>query len=407
MADESVMKITYTISTALVLGSALVSASAAVAEEAGVGSVELIPFPAESPEAGNLFFSGDGSTVVMNQFIAEATKVYVHRDGEWALAHRSLDQLILGPFPAGVSEDGAIFCLSGEDGVTIRDGFTTISLPRSWRTYDDGHPDWNYGSGISAGSISSDSRVVTLAARTHDDHHTDALLWSGGEDLLLLSEGLPQDGISYGAGIVSDDGLVVAFKANYYGPINNVYYLGTDREVWVWSNGQTQQIEHLNPGYEVVMRLADVSGNGEMVVGSAQGLWYEGFRQPLTQPDPDGDGRDLVHGPKLSWTWTAAEGTRQITDPRYAEMTATSVDQDASIVLGYGTLHDGTRDQFLWLRSGQVVRLSELLYTLNISIKADWFSFSDISDDGTKLMGHASVNGIYHAIIVTIPDLTP
>jgi len=115
----------------------------------------------------------------------------------------------------------------------------------------------------------------------------------------------------------------------------------------------------------------------------------------------------LVRGPELSWIWTQASGTQQITSPQFSEMTVVSINHDASIVLGWGELVDGTYDSFLWFRNGKALLLSELFHTLNISIDADSYSFNQISDDGTRLMGHASVNDVRHAIIVTIPDLTP
>ncbi len=117
----------------------------------------------------------------------------------------------------------------------------------------------------------------------------------------------------------------------------------------------------------------------------------------------------LVRGPELSWIWTQASGTQQITSPQFSEMTVVSINHDASIVLGRGKLVDGTYDSFLWFRNGKALLLSELFHTLNITIDADFYAFNEISDDGTKLMGLASVNGetYSHAIIVTIPDLAP
>lgn len=407
MADESVMNISHHISASLVLGSVLVAATPAMAEEVGVSSVELIPFPEDSTSSVNASFSGDGQLRLLYDFGGQDSLIYSYVGGEWVLIRREVISVLPGLTAIDASSDGSRIVLSDFVRVDVVDGPTVITLPREWTYTDqDGRVQRVYGT-VSGGGISGNGEVVTLSGRQTSSNVSDSLIWADGGELINISDGLPRGEISYSAGMPDEVGAVVAFGSTFHGSINNIRSLWSSHgDAWVWEDGAAQRVEHLDPGYDVLMQLRAISGNGEAVIGTAQGIWRApgAFDEPLTMQS-----QGLVRGPELSWIWTQASGTQQITSPQFSEMTVVSINHDASIVLGRGKLVDGTYDSFLWFRNGKALLLSELFHTLNITIDADFYAFNEISDDGTKLMGLASVNGetYSHAIIVTIPDLAP
>lgn len=400
------MNITQYIPASLILGSVLVASTPPVwAEEQGVGSVELIPFPEGTTDIGNLSFSHDGELQMLQLYSNSDSDIYHYQGNQWHLIRRELRTIVPGIAVYGVSEGAKKFVLSDHRRVDVVEGVRVTTLPREWcYTNSDGRERRVYGS-TGGGYISADTSTVTLSGYDYEINESDSLIWNGGEELINISDGLPRGEITYYPGIPSDDGQVIAFGSTFHGSHNNIRHLWSSRgDVWVWDGGDPQMVPKLQPGYDVLMQLEDISGNGEVVIGHAAGLWASlgAFDEPLTDQSSG-----LQHGPTLSWVWTEAEGTREITDSRFSSINLLSIDHDASIALGIGDFHDGGFDHFLWFRDGQILLLNDLLHVLKLEIHADWFGLDQISSDGTKLSGIASVNGRYHAIIVTIPDLTP
>ena len=404
MPDSEGMNITHHISAAFLVGALISVASPVHAGEAGVGSVELIPFPEEVIGGGNLVFSSDGALHLLSSYRNRNQFVHQYRNREWTLIRQDVTA------PAGIrgvaaSPEAYRIVLSNFERVDVVADGVVRTLPRDWEYTDEHGRTRGVDGSVSGGLISADGQVVTMAGQAYDTYKSDSLYWTAESGYLNISDSLPRGEVSYLAGFPSADGSVIAFSSTFAGAHNNIRQLGSsDGDVWVWEDGEVVPVPDVEPGYDVLMRLEDVSGDGNTVIGSARGVWrpFGAFDQPLTDQS-----HGLINGPRLAWIWTRGGGTHQLIDGRFREMSLRSVDHDASTALGYGTLNDGSDVHFLWFRNDQVLLLNDVLNTLNISIDADWYSFNQISDDGTRLMGHASVNDVRHAIIVTIPDLTP
>lgn len=406
MPDSMGMNITHHIPAAFLVGSLISVASPAQAGEAGVGSVELIPFPEDGQISGELIRSYDGRPHLFNHrsSLDDAHLVYQYRNNEWVLIRKDV-RAPSGLRAQSVTPDASRVVLSNYRRIDIIEGEVVMTLPRDW-VYTDQYGRVRGTDGeVEGGNISADGQVVAMAGRARDTGEYDSLIWTGENELINISDGLPRGEISYFAGLPSADGSVVVFPSSFRGTHNNFRqmwsYIG---DVWVWEDSVVVQIPDLDPGYDVLMRLINISGNGDVVVGSADGRWKSlgAPNEPLTDQS-----NGIVIGPKMAWIWTRATGTQEITDPRFSEMSLSSVDYDGSMVIGSGTLVDGGEASFIRFRDGRVLLIDDLLYALNISIEADSYAIRMISHDGTKLIGSALVDGKRHALIVTIPDLTP
>lgn len=408
MADESVMKITYTISAALVLGSFVLTGFTAHAEETRVGSVELIPFPEGSSTFVNAYFSGDGQLRLLNDFGGQDSLIYSYVDGEWTLIRRELRSVVPGLTPFDVSDDGSRTVLSDFVRVDVLDGPTVFTMPREW-TYNEVrngrvNEERVYGY-VWGGSISGDGRVVTMSGRDLDYSIFDSLAWFGGGELINLSADLPHDELMYGAGIPSGDGSVIVFAGSdtTTPPSSNA------KIIWRWEDGQLTEISAPILFDDQQQSIVDMSEDGDTVFGNVEGPARGGVSSrelSVVRPWSGPSG-----GQRIAWVWTESQGSVELIDrSRFLETNIRSVVADGSMALLSARPHgNGVNSQYLWFGEHNFVALNELFHTLNISIDADYYAFNEISDDGTKLMGLASVDGqIYsHAIIVTIPDLTP
>jgi len=164
----------------------------------------------------------------------------------------------------------------------------------------------------------------------------------------------------------------------------------------VYEDGVMMDIPNLDLGFDLTSFVAAGSGNGEAIVGWSYGRWAF---------DPDDGDYTLNEGPGHAWIWTRATGTIEIADPnRFADVRTRDITDDAELVLGSAIGLDEEHHQILWYRTeNQFVIIDELLYRLGITIDADWYSFDQISSDGSKLMGLSQRDGKYSALIVTIP----
>ena len=159
--------------------------------------------------------------------------------------------------------------------------------------------------------------------------------------------------------------------------------------------------------YEVVMRAIAVSGNGQAVIGEAEGLWRRGFEGD--EPIYDGPSYELTRSSQHAWVWTQETRTIEIADrTRFEDIGVRDITHDASAVLGSGYSEDAGVQLFLWYRDdNQFVMIDDLFTKLGIVINADWYSFYRISGDGSKLLGTFRLDGQFSAIIVTIPVRKP
>ncbi len=404
------MNITQYIPASLILGSVLAaSASPVWAEGQGVGSVELIPFPEGSTSFVNAYFSGDGQLRLLHDLGGLDSYIYQYADGEWAVIRRELRAVVPGLTPFDVSADGSRVMLSDFNSrVEVLDGLLVTTMPREWtyRENHQGHSHTRYARGdVSAGKMSGDGRVVTLVGLERDVSSADSLVWFGGEELVNLSADLPRDGMYYGTGMPNDDGSVIVFGWNMGSAPSST----SEQGIWRWQEGELSEINLIDTFEEFRIELIDISADGGRVFGNVVGPARGGISH--TELDEASPWAQPHFGQSIAWIWSEDSGTEELIDrSRFLETSIRSVDAEGSSALIWARPR-GSRylEQYLWLGGNKFIELDELFHSLNISIDADFYGFNEISDDGTKLMGLASVDGqIYsHAIIVTIPDLTP
>ena len=255
--------------------------------------------------------------------------------------------------------------------------------------------------------LSGDGQRVGVTGKPMDENYSDALLWDGESRFINLSWGLDQERRSYPMRGLSFDGTVAVFGAVYLAPLNNIRSFGSERDVWVWEDGELTMVPPIAADYEVVMRAAGISGDGQAVIGSVEGIWRPGFDDD--DRVYDGSSHHLIHSPQQAWIWTQETGTVEIADrARFEEVGVSDITHDASTVLGNGYSPDTGSRQFLWYRDGnQFVMIDDLFAKLGIVIDADSYSFFQISGDGSKLLGVSRLGEERSAIIVTIPVRKP
>ena len=90
---------------------------------------------------------------------------------------------------------------------------------------------------------------------------------------------------------------------------------------------------------------------------------------------------------------------------RFETISVWDITDDASTVLGLGSTADGAESQhFLWYSDdNRFLMIEDIFSKLGIVIDADWYYFSQISGDGSKLMGVLNRDGQSSVVIVTIP----
>lgn len=403
MADCSVMNITPNILKALVLGPVLIATFPVSAGEAVVGLVELIPLPEGASSWVNAYFSDDGRVRLLHTYTQSDSDIYRYTDGEWVLIRRELQTVMPGITPFDVSDDGSRLLLSDYYRTDVIDGPAVYTMPKLW-TYsvengNHSHRELESGS-TRAGEISGDGRVVTLMGQRGDEFKFDSLIWTGGEELVNISDGLPREDYTYNSGIPSQDGSAVVFGGS--GPD------GTHN--WVWAQGSLTEIPMLDPALSTGSEVRSMSADGHAVFGNEFGPNRGGlsYQEPLSENLP---WSQPSRSASTAWVWTREQGTQPILNhDRFLETFILDIDETGSrgLVLARPK-HSNITHQYLWLGGTKFIQVEELLRMLNISIHADSYGFNEISDDGTKLMGLASVDGqtYSHAIIVTIPGLAP
>ncbi len=368
--------------------------------------VELIAFPAASPYAGNLTFTDDGELWLLHQWPAQDSVIYRYQDGQWVLIRREILTPLPGIMPAGISSDGSVMVLTDSDRTEVIDGPAVLTLPRMW-TYtveQNGHAHDEYVFGTIAGrAVSGDGQVVTLMGREPGRYKTDSLVWMGGSELINISDGLPREDASYGAGLPNEDGSVIVFGTGSNDSTN-------ESHVWVWQDGQRTEIPRLDPTSDASHAHRAISADGLMIFGVDDGPARGGLNYwsgPLV--DPDDWWAQPTQSAQTAWVWTAQHGTVPIIDrSRFLETSVVDINADGSVMLGDARgIGSNDWEQFLWFGDNEFVLVDDLLYSLGIFIEADWYGFNAISDDGSKLTGLAYVDGQFSAIIVTIPVRKP
>ena len=394
LADGQCMHISNTLAASFSLGLLACLSGTAAASMDGEPGVEIISLPVEMGSYWGVLFSGDGSTIGAYGDGIESQVVYLHDGMGWKLVRRELDVAPPGTSVNGLSDDGASLLMSGYNDVSIyRDGGATV-LPKRWENAQGANL---YGTAAFRGAISGDGLVIGFGlSPTDNEYGMDALLWDGGRELLNLNIERVSDGADYSVEDLNQDGQVAVGYVIRNGSINDVEHFNVHTP-WVYQNGVLVDIPLLNLGYEQTAYIAGVSGNGEAVIGSSHGVWA-------------GGGTQWIFGENHAWIWTSKTGTVEIEDSSVFEyVNVWDITDDAQIVLGNGRDINGQWDRFLWTHQSGFVMLDDLFahYGIQIDIDpdsdSDRYWFSQISVDGSKLMGGARIDGKGHAIIVTIP----
>lgn len=398
------MNRTNTLSAAFSLGLITALGGVSLAEAGGDPRVRVVEFPEESQQYMWVIFSGDGSTASLTSLPGNDVAVHVDRGDGWTLVHRAVGGGLLGQLLSfGVSHDGSVVGFTDYTNASLLEGVATTTVPRAWIGSDGG---LDIGR-LQGEVLSGDGRHVGVNGTISGEYSSKALVWNGDDQLLNLSSVLPQESIWYRVRDLSNDGSVAVFGSWYYGSLNNIRRFGSDKDVWVWEDGELVMIPQIEADYEVVMRASRISGNGEAVIGTAQGMWYDGFGEDGQLSDEELQ-YDLIRSPDRSWIWTRAAGTVEIANhDRFERVSVWDITDDGVTVLGSAAELDGGFGHFLWTRNDGFVMVDDLFMKLGISIDADYYSFYQLSSDGSKLMGVSNLDGQYSAITVTIPVKNP
>ncbi len=391
------MKNTHNIAAVVSVGLMASLGGGAFAEGGGDPRVEMIEQPTETTEIGNFLFSDDGVVRLFHVYQGPNSDVYRYHDGQWALSRRELQTVVPGITPIGLSSDGSVMVLSDFLRTDVVVGNAVITMPRVWTYTDetDGYSEFVSGS-VTGVRISDDGQVVTLAGRESGRIYTDSLVWFGGSELVNISDGLPrEDGISYGAGIPSADGSMIAFGSTGSGDIEGI---------WVWNDGVRVQVPRLDAGSNGGHELRAISANGQAVFGvdfgpARGGLWYD---ENLTEQNKWTQPR---YHAATSWIWTQQDGIVPIMDSnRFHETSVWDINDDGSIALIEARpLGSNDWGRYLWYGGDDFVLIDDLLGTLGIPGSINGYSFWQISGDGSKLMGAEYHDGRIFAVTVEIP----
>ena len=401
MPDDLVMKITNHIPASLVLGSVLGAASPTRAGEGGTVFAEIIPFPDEASSWANAYFSDDGQLRLLHTYAQNNSDIYQYLDGEWALIRRELWTPVPGITPMSVSADGSVIVLTDFFRTDVLMDDAVMTMPRTWMVpeqHNDHTDDRMVWGRVRGGEISRNGRVVTMSGWETDRHDGDSLVWTGGDDLVNISTPLPREDHSYAAGMPDADGSVIAFEGDT--PSGN--------RIWVWEDGELTEVPSLDDDADQPLHLRAVSADGQAVFGVADGprRGSLGYRDALTE---ETDWDRPTHRASTAWMWTRTTGTVEIIDrSRFLETDLKDIDANGDIALIMARPHGSNLARpYLWLGDDNYLLIADMLKAYGVSIDADSFGFNEISDDGTKLTGLAYIDGRAHALIVTIPDLTP
>lgn len=365
--------------------------------------IRVIEIPQELQYV-NTYFSSDGSTVAIAGESPFAWDIYIHGDEKWKLVSRSVNETVPGPWIFGLSDDGSALLISDDAYTSIyQDGSTTF-MPKLW--YEPGGVS-GQGRAFFSGAISGDGSAVGYSPRPADsDDNKPVLVWRGERHPEVLLADPEENGIDYQIISLNTDGSVALAGAKYSGPHNNIRRIGTMREAWVIDQGEFTMVPPLDLPYQTFMRATEISGNGLAVIGRASGIWRVGFEDDNALYTESS--QDFIYSPQHSWVWTSETGTIEIERPAlYESIGVWDITDDASVVLGAGYTGSGEDVEvrgFLWFRElNRFVNIDDLFTKLGIVIDADSYSFSQISGDGSKLMGSMHRDGQQSAIIVTIP----
>jgi WD40-like Beta Propeller Repeat len=386
------MNISKNFTAALSLGLIATLGRVSLAEGSDDPRVRVVELPANSFDLGSMVFSGDGSTIAFVSDPFVSPEIFINTTDGWRLIYRYAGVGFDYPYVTGLSEDGSVLAFSdGNISLVYQDGLF-VQLPQVW-------PD---GPGIPvlsgrtfAAGVSGDGRVVGVNGRAGGNYNRHAvLIWDGDQQLINLRDEEDDFTQNWESGL-SNDGGVVFGSYERYESLNDIEQTNVSH-AWVHEDGVMMDIPNLDLGFDLTSFVAAGSGNGEAIVGWSYGRWAF---------DPDDGDYTLNEGPNHAWIWTRATGTVEIADPsRFADVRTRDITDDAELVLGSAIGLDEEYHQFLWYRQdNQFVMIDELLYRLGITIDADWYSFDQISSDGSKLMGLSQRDGKYSALIVTIP----
>lgn len=352
-------------------------------EGAGDPRVRVIWPPEEAGPAANFYFSGDASVVVAQSFPGIEIQIHVDRGDGWVLKRRLFEISNIGIWPFGLSLDGGVIGITNFMSTDLEIGQGTMTLPRIWEMASG---QYALIGQVYGASVSGDGQSVAATGRF--DGRVEALFWSESDGLVNLNRERDEPDTGFVPRAMSYDGQVIAGRGERFEPINDTQYAYVNH-AWVYFDGTMMDIPELDFDFEVSNEVVGVSGDGLAVIGLAHGhVTGQGFI---------GD---------YSWIWTLEDGTVEIADPtRFESVSVIDINYDASIVLGSASFIGGElAGQFLWYPEAGFILLDELFERKGISIDAQYPTFREISEDGTKLMGTGSMDNRSVGLIVTLPE---
>jgi hypothetical protein len=374
------MNNTKNLSMALSLGLLAALGGAALAQGVDDPRVRVVEFPNQDDDfTARLAFSDDGSTIVIQQNEFVDQRILVHRDGVWELVldYSQMDRHGV-PEINGISADGSVFAITDATGSFVsRDGIIS-EVPNVW-VDDAGQV--VVGGSVYVRTVSRDGQSLGLTGSGPMYQGSDALVWNDAQGMMNLNIGFTGDEAGHQILAMSGDGSVIAGSSSFYAQMNNIRDFRGFRESWVVSAQGIQIIPNLDPGYDVVSKVRDISNDGLTVIGTSSGYWQN--TQPITNAF---GGVSIELGPVLSWIWTPELGTQQIVGPaRYTQVFALDVSGDGQNIIGYG-YGPQVSEQFLWTREGGFIPIWEFLDERGIENEL-YFHAESFSDDGSLLMG--------------------
>ncbi len=370
------MKITNTISAALVLGSLLVAASSVWAGEDAL--VWVVDFPADD----HLFiedveYAASGESVAIVAY-SQADKythalLYRFRDGLWETLAQDSDDLPMR-WLGGMTSDGSVVSFYWDGEAHIADSLGVDRVPDSWVGADG---ELIEHASIISTAISGDGSTVAIRGYDPAVGADVPLIWDGGGMLQPLGLGVVGSGISNTISALSNDGRVIVGYSTSVGRVNDIRDYPDVRAPWILRDGQLTMIPFpANPKQDSVQSPTHISADGSTVAGF--------------QFSPVSNSRFLtgpyhmpyLFGPTGSWVWSAQNGTVEIADPRFEQVIVRDISADGStllvIAIGYANEDTGA---YLWSIEHGFESMYDIFVDAGVSEEDAHFYPESMSDD--------------------------
>ncbi|MBL4590971.1 MAG: hypothetical protein JKY96_03320 [Phycisphaerales bacterium] len=349
--------------------------------------VYSVLFPKAAQYSQYVEFADDGSTMAFMQR-GSNHDLYIRRGNEWNLAVSIIgNEAGSGPVGVfGISDDGSRVGYSdGHNTILLEEGRSTY-LPTTWFDIG-GRPVWG---DVFGQVISGDGNAVGMTGFGNSGQRP--VHWNGGRYLRDMTVFDDMTGVA-GSGVNAlshDGGVGVGSKDRRFSNATVGFSYNT---AWIWEGRETTDIPNLDLGEFVDTRPQAISGDGTVVAGTSSGI-------SVLDPEIGGVERSASH----AWLWSESDGLVDVFDAeRFESIYAIDLSDDGQVLLGGATDLNDNNVQVLWSEVGGIILIDDLFESLGIGFEADSYRFTQISADGTRLMGTKEFEGQFSAVIVTIP----